>query len=169
MAKTRLTTARELTEAVPELLETLRSESDVGAALIGVGYLDALLAAALAVRFRPGKTSERLLGPTGPLGTFSARAALAYSLRLIDKAGFKDLNTLAELRNQFAHHHLARRFTDPEIVELMLRLQPPQGYFADDTPDSRRVNPRSFFDWAIAFNASRIGNALMPLWVHRAE
>lgn len=97
----------------------MQSESDLGATLIGASYLDACLGALLKQRFRPGKTSSRLLDPSaGALGSFQARIDASYALALIDKTELEDLRRIGRIRNIVAHDHLPQGFSSPEVSEL---------------------------------------------------
>jgi len=101
----------------------LNDAEDVSAVVVGVSYLDACLASLLSKSFRKSSTSEQLLDSrSGPLGSFSARAGLAYALGLISKPIFRDLQVLAELRNEVAHHHFAIDFSAPSILSHLNRL-----------------------------------------------
>lgn len=94
----------------------LNEAQDVSMIVVAVGYLDACLASLLAKHFQKGSVSDGLLDSrTGPLGSFSARARLAYALGLIAKSMYQDLQVLAELRNEVAHHHFALEFSEPSV------------------------------------------------------
>lgn len=61
-------------------------------------------------------TRQLLEGFNAPLGTFSSRIKAAYSLGLIDKGQFEDLEHLRKIRNEFAHTWQPITFADPRIV-----------------------------------------------------
>ncbi|MCW5664634.1 MAG: hypothetical protein KIT35_12420 [Piscinibacter sp.] len=115
----------------------LNDAEDVSAVVVGVSYLDACLASLLLKSFRKGSTAEQLLDSrSGPLGSFSSRASLAYALGLISKPIFRDLQVLAQLRNEVAHHHFALDFSAPNILLHVNRLA-----YAADLRDSGTGRP----------------------------
>ena len=59
----------------------------------------------------------------GPLGTLSSRRDAAYCLGLLSPSGFRDLQTIGEIRNRFAHSHLQLSFADTIVMELSGRLE----------------------------------------------
>jgi DNA-binding MltR family transcriptional regulator len=116
----------------PELLsadaqrfhELLNGAEDALVIVVGVAYIDACLASLLAKHFLEGSTSERLLDSRGgAVGAFATRASLAYVLGLVSKSLYRDLQTLAELRNEVAHTHFALDFSVPEVVAHCQALQ----------------------------------------------
>ena len=124
----------------------LNDAEDVSAVVVGVSYLDACLASLLSKSFRKSSTSEQLLDSrSGPLGSFTSRACLAYALGLISKPIFRDLQVLAELRNEVAHHHFALDFSAPNIVTCLSRLA-----YATELKDSATGKP--IFDVKILQN-----------------
>ena len=89
-----------------ELCEALNNESDVACVVIGAAFLDTALASLLEQQLLKSKVTRKLLAPSGVLGNSAARADLAYCLCLISKEHYRDLCSIAEIRNQFAHSHL---------------------------------------------------------------
>ena len=53
---------------------------------------------------REKKLADELFSPNGPLGSFGTKIilALAYMLRTIDEALYRDLITVSRIRNKFA-------------------------------------------------------------------
>jgi hypothetical protein len=78
------------------------SESDRAAAVLGASLLDARLENLFKVKLI-GDT-DSLLGINRPLSTFSSRINLALALQWIDSETADDLNTIRDIRNDFAHH-----------------------------------------------------------------
>jgi DNA-binding MltR family transcriptional regulator len=113
----------ELSEDVQKVFDVLNDESDLACVLIGSSYLGELLASILEVRFIKGNTAKRLLDPNGAIGTFQARADLAYCLGLIDKSAYQDLSLIAEIRNTFAHKHVALDFGKSAIQATQEELR----------------------------------------------
>lgn len=95
----------------------LNGAQDVSVVVVAVSYIDACLASLLSKCFLPSSVTKELLDSgSGALGSFSARAKLAYVLALIDKTMFRDLQVLAELRNDVAHSHFELKFADATVV-----------------------------------------------------
>lgn len=71
----------------------------------------------------PSDASKKLLeGFNAPLGTFSARTMAAYSLGLINKFQFDDLERLRKIRNEFAHTWQVIEITKPNIFSLIEKM-----------------------------------------------
>jgi DNA-binding MltR family transcriptional regulator len=98
-------------------MEGLQHESDRGVALLGAAYLDTALVSLLEASFAGGKTvADQLLhSPNAPLGTFSARIAMAYGLGHIGRHYFQALDSIRQIRNVFAHFRRNLTFEDSEI------------------------------------------------------
>jgi DNA-binding MltR family transcriptional regulator len=54
----------------------------------------------------------------GPLATFSAKIKLAYSLGLISKVCFTDLEKIRRIRNIASHEYSETTFERPDIIEI---------------------------------------------------
>lgn len=101
----------------------LNEAEDVAVIVVAVSYIDACLASLLGKRLLKSSVSEKLLDSrAGPLGSFAARSGLAYALGLVGKSMYQDLQVLAELRNEVAHHHFAMQFSTPTISAYCKRL-----------------------------------------------
>src|SRR5215216_1518415 len=82
----------------------LQRESDRGCALIVASWVDDALTDFLkAYLVQDAKIIDDLFRPMGPLGSFSAKISMAYLRGLIDRTMFDNLNTIREVRNDFAH------------------------------------------------------------------
>ena len=87
-------------------LDDLNKESERGAVLISVSYLERQLKEIISAFLCEGDASERLLeGFNAPLGTLAARAAAATAMGLISMQEYRELETIRKIRNQFAHDH----------------------------------------------------------------
>jgi hypothetical protein len=74
-----------------ELCDVLNDESDLACIVIGAAFLDEALVSLLTHRFIASSVSDKLLAPNGAVGSFVARADLAYALALIKKSSTKTL------------------------------------------------------------------------------
>lgn len=103
--------------------EVLNGEPDLSAVLIASSYIDACLGALLEGFFLKSSVATKLLNVKGgSLGSFSSRSDACYCLGLINKQLYQDILVIAEIRNQFAHHHLALSFAVPEAAEQCEKL-----------------------------------------------
>jgi DNA-binding MltR family transcriptional regulator len=137
MAKRSLIPVEGLSKETQSFYDVLNSEPDLSVVLVAVSYIDACLGALLERFLLKSSVSEKLLDPrSGALGSFGARADAGYSLGLVEKPLYQDLLVLSELRNQFAHHHLALNFSIPSVVEQCEKLS-----YAADLKDGSSSNP----------------------------
>lgn len=91
------------------LVEEFKDLSDRAAVIIGAAHLDNLLIDLLAKFFLRGYKPEKsrdgdnLVGRNGPLHAFSGRISAANRLGLIGDQFAKSLDTVRDIRNEFAH------------------------------------------------------------------
>ena len=79
-------------------------EKGRGAILVGAARIDTALEGLLKSVMLPGSPKDdNLFKPERPLGTFSAKIALAARLSLIEKPVEKAIQTIRKIRNDFAH------------------------------------------------------------------
>ena len=140
------------------LYDVVNNESDLPCVLITTSFLDQCLASILERFFINGNTAESVLDPLrGCLGSFAARADLCYCLGLIPKGLFRNLRTVGEIRNRFAHSYLSLTFDDPEVAHLCESL-----LFPKVTPESIKdpwakfKHPREKFTMCVVIMANRL-------------
>jgi DNA-binding MltR family transcriptional regulator len=105
-------------------IKELMKESDRGAVLVGVAYLDELLVRLFKEKMLlTQKLSEYLFESSGPLSTLSSRIRIAYCLGWIGPATFQDLDLLRKIRNDFAHLHSPLTFDDPSVRSRCRELE----------------------------------------------
>jgi len=110
-------------------ISQLMKESDRGAVLVGVAYLDDLLIRLFKAKMRLTKTlSKDLFDSSGPLSTLSSRIKVAYCLGWIGPETFRDLDLLRKIRNDFAHLHKPITFEDPSVQSRCRELEMPKGF-----------------------------------------
>ncbi|HLE62783.1 MAG TPA: MltR family transcriptional regulator [Pyrinomonadaceae bacterium] len=103
--------------------DVLNGEPDLSAVLVAASYIDACLGALLEGFFLKSSVATKMLDAKGgSLGSFNSRSDACYCLGLINKRLYQDLLVIAEIRNQFAHHHLALSFAVPEVAEQCEKL-----------------------------------------------
>src|SRR5260221_10983535 len=94
--------------ASKDLNDALFDGTDLACALLAGSHVEKTLASFLDRFFVEGETSAKILSfEEGSLGTASSRADMAYVLGLIDQPLLANVKKIAEIRNTFAHHHLA--------------------------------------------------------------
>ena len=138
-----MTDHRHLLDSHPHLkefapfLDDLNRESERGAVLISVSYLERQLKQIVLALLCEGDTSVRLLeGFNAPLGTLAARSAAAAALGLISEQEHRELETIRKIRNQFAHDH-RMSFSDQNIVDRCRNLSFAAKDYGDVVLDSR--------------------------------
>lgn len=106
-----------------DLISTIR-DTHAGHVLVTSSGISDLLKDALLTKMRrlTKREQEELFENFGPLNSFASRIALAFALDLIGPEMRKDLLTVKEIRNKFAHPERRYHFSDPVIVDLCKRL-----------------------------------------------
>lgn len=102
----------------------LTKESDRGVALLATAHLDYELEELLRDKLIGNKKHlKELFSFNGPVGTFSAKIKLGYSIGLINKDTMDDINILRKIRNEFAHSNQAIDFETENIKSLCNNLK----------------------------------------------
>lgn len=102
-----------------EFLIEFNKETDRGAVLNAAAVLDEWLLNILKEFLADNKSSRALLnGFNAPLGTFSARAAAAHSLGLIQDNEFQEITIIRKIRNEFGHTWRGISFDTKNISDL---------------------------------------------------
>ena len=131
-----LDTHPNLEEFAP-FIDDLNRESERGAVLISVSYLERQLKEIVSAFLCEGNASARLLeGFNAPLGTLAARASAAAALGFISGREYRELETIRKIRNQFAHDHRTS-FSDQGIVDRCQNLAFSAKDYGDVVVDSR--------------------------------
>ena len=116
--------AKELTKRFQNVRRELAKESDRGLALYATAHIDTELEKLLKKKLIGSeKHVKEILSFNGPLGTFSSKVKLSYSLGLIDKVMMDDINILRKIRNEFAHSDEAISFNTQNMKDLCDNLQ----------------------------------------------
>ncbi|WP_374634605.1 hypothetical protein [Ferrovibrio sp.] len=102
-------------------LKSLRSEiyngSDRSCAIVFGSFVEISLIRFLKTKTRPS-THEDIFDYRGPLGTFSSKIRMAYSLNFIGPKTHSDLDKIRHLRNTFAHSRLPLKFKTPVVKRV---------------------------------------------------
>lgn len=92
----------------------------------------------------PGESATQLLdGFNAPIGTFSTRIKMAYSLGLVTKRQYEDLDRLRRIRNEFAHNWEPISFADQKIAAHISALH--FSTMDDEFPSSPQEKVRTSF------------------------
>ena len=126
-----------------KFLKEFQNETDRGSAILGAAMLDQKLKTILQDFLIEGKSTDLLFNaPNAPLGTFSSRQHLAFSLGLISEYEYNDCEIVRKIRNDFAHKfELDFSFKEKRIATLCRKLEA-------STPGDKekfKENPRFLF------------------------
>ena len=104
----------------PPILRELQSESDRAAGIVATSLVENAMENAIRARLLPVSKAHngKLFGDRGPLGTFSAKIDLGFSLGLFGKAALSDLHNIRRIRNRFAHDFDVD-FAQDEVIKFV--------------------------------------------------
>lgn len=126
----------------------IENESDRGCALLAASYLEHLLEKVLKKKLiGTKKKKEELFDYTGPLGTFSSRIKLSYSIGLIPESESFDLHIIRSIRNKFGHSVLTSSFEDESIKKECDKLK---------TVRNNVISSRARFNSAVASTSATL-------------
>jgi len=155
----------ELSKDTQKVYDVLNKESDLACVLIGTSYLSEMIAGMLETVFVKTDIAKKILNPQfGAIGGFMARADLARCLGLVDKKDYQDLKKVAEIRNLFAHRHIALNFGNNTVQKAcedlqvcrFLRRSAKERENAKATKEQLRITARSQFTTSIVLLSSPI-------------
>jgi DNA-binding MltR family transcriptional regulator len=98
--------------------EYLSTRGDSGHVLLSTAITEERIELLLLSHFQKlsNTVAKRLFD--GPLSSLAAKIDLAYALGLIETETHRDLRTLVEIRNEFAHSRKYMSLLSPEMVKL---------------------------------------------------
>lgn len=97
----------------------------IACTLIATSVVENALMTLLVTFFVKGKTTDSLFGSRGVLGDLFKCTQIAYCIGLIPKSLKQNLETVAEIRNMFAHSTALIDFEDATIITLCSKLTLP--------------------------------------------
>jgi hypothetical protein len=107
---------------IAAILGELGHESDRAAGLVGAVLVEDSLTVLIRSRLRPDEDLlNQVLHPSGPLSAFSVKINIGHLLGLFSPVARKELETIKEIRNEFAHR-VARSFSLEHIRDLANNL-----------------------------------------------
>ncbi|WP_051201454.1 MltR family transcriptional regulator [Christiangramia portivictoriae] len=109
---------------VKKVRNQLNNETDRGCCLMAVSYLDFELERMLKEKLVGSKKHLNLLFDfNGPLGSFSSKINLSFSLGFISKPTLDDLNIIRKIRNEFGHSYELLNFNSDFIASRIIGLK----------------------------------------------
>jgi DNA-binding MltR family transcriptional regulator len=115
---------KEETEAMIEACSDIDQSADRAAAIVAAAFLEDHLAIALKKRFhKDEKILNEIFRSSGPLGSFSAKINMAFLIGICSQEACKDLHTIKDIRNEFAHKGLTKDFNSQRVRDLANNLQ----------------------------------------------
>lgn len=116
---------KEASEAdLVKFLEKFKSESERGVALAVCARLDVKIEEFLReTMVNDPKHVDSVFKPDAPLGSFGTRSRLCFLLGYITEVTYKDLKTIGDIRNEFAHKMEINSFNINSIKNKCLTLQ----------------------------------------------
>jgi len=119
-----------LSESREEIIAEIEDQTDRAAALVAFAFLEDRLTETLIAKMknRDSEIVSRMFKGIGPLGTFAAKNDLAFSLGLYPKSVHRELITIKDIRNKFAHAAERVTFESQAIKALCMNLSLPPTY-----------------------------------------
>jgi DNA-binding MltR family transcriptional regulator len=114
-----LSRQRSSLDKLPDVLAEINASSDRSVAIVLGSLVEDALRAVI-MRQMPHLTKQEeneLFEGFGPLSDFSAKIAICYGMKIIDKDLKSDLIRIEDIRNTFAHGFLGFSFNTEEIKE----------------------------------------------------
>lgn len=113
-------------------LEALEKDSDRGAAIVAASYVEELLENKIKLLLRSDGDARNelteIFRSSGALGSFSAKIKMGFLLRLYEKICSKELDTIKNIRNEFAHSVNHLNFETDRIFDKIKNLRLIEGY-----------------------------------------
>ena len=127
-------TLRQSIERAYDYQTALAEESDRAAAILAAAYFEDRLRAAIMTRFVAlnRRDEAEIFKPYGPLSTFKAKVDIAFALGLYDRKTRKDLHTVGEIRNKFAHSPEPMEFDHEKVAAKCRKLDTKAAQDSDD-------------------------------------
>ncbi|WP_269686284.1 MltR family transcriptional regulator [Flavobacterium lacustre] len=129
---------------IMEINRELQKESDRGCCLIASSLLDNELEQLLKCKLIGSKKhKDELFNFNGSIGTFSSKIKLSYSLGLICKEAFRDLEIIRKIRNEFGHSFEVISFDTIKISNEISKLKG-QYYKSEIKGSNRQIFTNAF-------------------------
>jgi DNA-binding MltR family transcriptional regulator len=123
---------KNVTAKETEAIGALFTDTDRAAAIVAASIVEDRLTRKLKENMRSDEESKdsinELFRSSGPLGTFSTKIHLGFVLRLYGKIAYRDLQTIKNVRNKFAHEIELTSFKTEKIAALCRNLKIVESY-----------------------------------------
>ncbi|GMO96259.1 MltR family transcriptional regulator [Bradyrhizobium sp. TM239] len=111
-------------EELDRALHDIDASPDRAAAIVAAAFIERHLELALKARLVQDDTYLKdMFRSSGPLGSFSSKIRMAYLLGICSKETTRDLETIKNIRNAFAHDVLIAGFDNQRINDLTENLE----------------------------------------------
>jgi hypothetical protein len=115
-----------------KVFKEIESYSDRAAAIVAAVIVERRVEQQIVARLHNHpKPLDRLFRTSGPMGTFSAKIDLAHLMGIYGPDAYRDLVTLKNIRNSFAHHLDIVDFKSERINDLCKNLKLLDVYVVD--------------------------------------
>ena len=141
-----------------KILFSLKDAEDYSIVLVGSSKLELAIRKAIEHSFKhkDGALIKRMFDePTAPLSSLSAKNSLAFAMGLYDQKTYKDIETIRNIRNSFAHLNSVLKIEQNEIANLIKNLNVTKVHFTSETIEEHPA--KHFFLLAI----SKLGNGVI--------
>jgi DNA-binding MltR family transcriptional regulator len=143
-------------EIVSKIREQLDAESDRGCCLMAVSFIENEIERLISQKLVGSKKFiKNLFEFNGPLGTFSSKIKMAYTLGFISKNMMEDLEIIRKVRNEFGHTFEPINFETETINQRIKQLK---GHFYD-IAEINGVKTRGIFTNTVSSILSQIHTA----------
>lgn len=116
----------------PEAFMELFSSSDRAVAIVGGAMVEQWLQEALVAQMhRDGQMTKLLFRTNGALGSFATKIDLGFLVGIYGAEARRDLVTIKDIRNKFAHRFTISSFDTPPIKDLCMNLALVEKYSLD--------------------------------------
>jgi hypothetical protein len=123
-------------------IETLNRESDRSAAIVAATIVERRLTSSLISFLHPNTNiTGQFFRTSGPLGSFANKIDLAFLTGLCGADAHRDLVTMKDIRNAFAHLLSVSNFKSQKISDLTKNLKLVEKCTIEETIDARRESP----------------------------
>jgi hypothetical protein len=129
---------------VEAALEEIREGGDRAAAIVAATLVEEHLAAAITASLHQNtKITNQMFRSSGALGAFGSKIDLAFLIGMFTAAVHKELDTIKEIRNRFAHRMRLNSFNNQSVTDLVNNLIMHEGGFTTTNLDRDGVTPRT--------------------------
>jgi DNA-binding MltR family transcriptional regulator len=126
-----------VTDHEADAIKSLAERDDRTIAIIAATIVEARLKMVLENAFHRNENIEsQFFKSTGPLGMFSNKIDLALLLGLITQEAWRDLKTMKDIRNKFAHNLDVRDFTTQQIRNWCENFKLIEKHFREFEPET---------------------------------